>query len=38
MKIAENKENDTTNPANNPPPPLPTKVELFTLCTQYVFA
>ena len=34
MKIAEN-ENNMTNPVNNP---LPTTVELFTLCTQYVYA
>ena len=27
-----------TNPVNNPPPLLPTTVELCTLCLQYVIA
>ena len=38
MEIAKTEKNYTTNPVNNPPPPLPTTVELCTLCTQYVFA
>ena len=39
MENAENKENNTTNHLNSPLPlPLPTTVELRTLCTQYVFA
>ena len=30
-------ENNTTNPINNTLPPLPTTVELCTLCTMFTF-
>ena len=36
MENAENEENNTTNHVT--PPPLPTTVELCTLCAHYVFA
>ena len=38
MEIAQNEENNETRPVNNPPPPLPTRVELCTVCKQYIFA
>ena len=38
MEIAENEENNMTNPIYNPLPPLLTTEELCTLCAQYVFA
>ena len=36
MEIAENEENNTKNTVNNPTP-LPTTVELCTLCTVYMY-
>ena len=38
MEKAENEENNTTTPVNNPPLLYPLQLEFCTLCTQYVFA